>query len=106
MSPEEYWHGSPELTQAYRAAYKVRKQERNWEMWLQGLYIYHALDVALSHITDKNSKAEYMSEPLKIFPPTEEEIKEQQEKELEMLVKRLNALAESHKQWQNQTQSE
>ena len=94
MTPDEYWHGSPELTQAYRAAYRVRKEERNWEMWLQGLYFKHALDVALSHILDKNSKAEYMKEPIKIFPPTEKEIQEQQEKEAEELARRLTAFAE------------
>ena len=44
MSADEYWHGSPELMQAYRLAYKIRKQERNWELWLQGLYFCHALD--------------------------------------------------------------
>lgn len=78
----------------------MRKEERNWEMWLQGLYFKHALDVALSHILDKNSKAEYMSEPLKIFPLTEKEIEEQQQKEAELLVKKLNAFAERHKKWQ------
>lgn len=94
MSPEEYWHGSPELTAAYREAYKIRKEERNWEMWLQGLYFTHAINVALSTSLDKNSKAQYMSEPLKIFPLTEKEIEEQQEKEAELLYKKLNAFAE------------
>lgn len=61
---------------------------------MQGLYFCHALNVALSNALDKNSKAEYMSEPLKIFPPTEEEIQEQQEKEAELLYKKLNAFAE------------
>lgn len=94
MSPEEYWHGSPELTAAYREAYKIRKEERNWEMWLQGLYFCHAVNVALSNSLEKNSKAQYMSEPLKIFPLTEKEIEEQQEKEAELLYKKLNAFAE------------
>ena len=94
MTPEDYWHGSPELTQAYREAYRIHKEERNWELWLQGLYFYHAINVALSNALDKNSKAHYMEEPLKIFPPTEEEIKEQQEKEAELLYKQLNAFAE------------
>lgn len=97
MTPDEYWHGSPELTKAYREAYKIRKEERNWELWMQGLYFYHALNVALSNAFDKNSKAEYMSEPIKIFPPTEEEIQEQQEKEAEELARRLNAFAASFK---------
>lgn len=95
MSPEEYWHGSPELTQAYRAAYKIRKEERNWEMWLQGLYNYYAVCVALSNTFDKHSKAKYMASPFKIFPPTQKEIEEQMEKEAELLVKKLNAFAEN-----------
>jgi len=94
MPPNEYWHGSPELTQAYREAFKVRKEERNWELWLQGLYFCHAVSVALSNAFEKNSKAEYMSEPLNIFPPTEpteEEIEEQQRQEAEELFRRLSA---------------
>ena len=91
MSPEDYWHGSPELTEAYRQAHKIRLEEKNYEFWLQGLYFKHALDVALSHMTDKHSKAEYMSEPIKIFPPTQEEIEEQQKKEAAELERRLNA---------------
>lgn len=91
MSADEYWHGDPELTQAYALAYKIRKEERNWELWLQGLYIYHALCVALSNAFDKNSRAKYMESPLEIFAPTEEEIDERQEKEAEELAKRLTA---------------
>lgn len=94
MTYDEYWHGTPELTQAYRAAYKIRKEERNWELWLAGLYFNHAMNVALSNAFSKNSKAEYMSEPIKIFPPTEEEIEEQNEKEAERLYRTLNAWAE------------
>lgn len=91
MTPDEYWHGSPELTQAYREAHKIRLEEKNYELWLSGLYIYHGISVALSHILDKNSKREYMSEPLRIFPMTQEEIEEQQKKEAEELERRLNA---------------
>lgn len=91
MSADEYWHGEPELTQAYAEAYRLRKKERNWELWLQGLYIYHAVRVALSNAFDKNSKAEYMDKPLDIFPPTEEEIEDKQQKEAEILAKRLTA---------------
>ena len=94
MSAEEYWHGSPELMQAYRKAYKIRKEEKNWELWLQGLYFCHALNVALSNAFDKHSKAEYMSEPLKLFPPTQEELEEQSRQEAIELKRRLDAFAE------------
>ena len=92
MTPDEYWHGSPELTQAYRAAYKIRREEENWKCWLQGLYFYHALNVALSNVLGGNE--EYTAKPFKIFPPTKEEIEEQNEKEAEALYKTLTAFAE------------
>lgn len=93
MSADEYWHGSPELMQAYRLAYKIRKQERNWELWLQGLYFCHALDVALSNGFG-GSKARYMDKPLEIFPPTEEELEERRRKELVALKRKLDSFAE------------
>ena len=81
MSPEEYWEGSAELTKAYEKAYKLKREERNFEFWLQGLYFYHALNVALNNILSSGTPAEYMSEPVRLFPPTEEEIIEEQKKE-------------------------
>lgn len=94
MTADEYWHGSPELTQAYRKAYKIRKEEKNWELWLQGLYFKHALNVALSNAFDKNAHLEYMSNPIKIFPPTKEELEEQSRREAVELKRRLDAFAE------------
>lgn len=91
MSADEYWHGEPELTRAYAEAYKLRKEERNWELWLQGLYIYHAVCVALSNAFDKNSKAKYMDSPLEIFPPGKADEEERAEKEAIELKRRLDA---------------
>lgn len=94
MSPKEYWEGSAELTKAYEKAYKLKKEERNFEFWLQGLYFYHALNVALNNIFSSGTPAEYMSEPIRLFPPTEEEIEEEQKKEAAKLEATLNAFAE------------
>ena len=96
MSAEEYWHGSPELMQAYRKAYKLRKEEKNWEFWLQGLYFTHSLNVALSNAFDKSAKAEYMDKPLELglFKPTQEELEERSRKEAIALKRRLDAFAE------------
>ena len=80
--------------QAYRKAYKLRKEEKNWELWLQGLYFCHALNVALSNAFDDKAKAEYMSEPLKIFPPTQEELEEKSRQEAIALKRKLDAFAE------------
>lgn len=94
MSPAEYWRGSPELTKAYEKAYRIRKEERNYELWLQGLYIYHAVSIALNNALTKGEPLEYMSEPIKIFPPTEEEKREEEDREAEQLEATLNAFAE------------
>lgn len=91
MTPDEYWHGSPGLVQAYRKAYKIEKEERNWEMWLQGWYIYQAILAGLSRLGEKSKHLDYPEEPIQLFPPTEKELTEQREKEAEILEARLNA---------------
>lgn len=95
MTPDEYWHGSPELTIAYRDAYKLARQERNWDMWLQGWYIYRAISAALSQMN--GGKDRYLEEPIEIFPheETAEEKEERLEKEAQELKRKLNAFAES-----------
>lgn len=94
MPPEDYWHGDPQITKAYRESFRIRKEERNFELWLQGLYFYRALSIALHNTLSSGEPLEYMSEPVRIFPPTEEEIKKEQEKEAKRLEAVLNAFAE------------
>ena len=91
MTPEQYWQGDPELVQAYRGAYKLNKEERNWEMWLQGWYIYQAIIAGLSRLDSKSKTIDYPEKPIQLFPPTEAELKEQQKKEAEELEAKLNA---------------
>ncbi len=43
MSYDEYWNMDPWLVVAYRKAHKMRVEQRNWEMWMQGAYVYDAL---------------------------------------------------------------
>lgn len=93
MTYEEYWHGEPELTQAYILADKIRREQRNYEFWLQGLYFYEAISVALSNAFGEGKKENYRDKPFDIFPPTEEEIERKQEEEAKELERRLNQFA-------------
>lgn len=43
MTPEQYWCGEPALAVWYRESFRIKKERRNWEMWLQGMYIYDAI---------------------------------------------------------------
>ena len=43
MTYEQYWDGDPMLAKYYRKADELRRQRKNQELWLQGMYIYEAL---------------------------------------------------------------
>ena len=66
MSVKEFWEEAPELFWAYRFSYIRRKESEeeliNTNMWLQGMYIYEAVSVALSNAFSKN-KITYRDSP-------------------------------------------
>lgn len=84
MSYEEYWHGRFELVTAYREAYKLKQEIKDYEFWKQGMYFYEALiDVSpiLHAFAKKGTKPRpYPSEPYGI---KNEEDKKQDEKKVE-----------------------
>ena len=43
MSTHEFWDEDVTLTRAYRKAYELKQEQRNSELWLQGLYVYEAI---------------------------------------------------------------
>ena len=43
MSSEQYWEGDHWLVKYYKKADQLKKERRNEELWLQGMYIYEAL---------------------------------------------------------------
>ena len=81
MSYDEFWHGAPSLVRAYRKAYDIRRHERNFELWMQGRYIFEALRCAplMVGVPDKGYKvpkgAGYPDMP---YPLTEKEATERE----------------------------
>lgn len=43
MTYEQYWEQDPALVIAYRKAEKLRREARNQDLWLQGMYVYEAI---------------------------------------------------------------
>lgn len=43
MTPEQYWEQDSTLAIAYRKAYKLQQEQENRIAWLNGLYIWKAL---------------------------------------------------------------
>lgn len=82
MSSKEFWEEDPQLYWAYQTFY-LKQQEINFErdnqyMWLQGMYIYEALCVALNNAFHKEKRS-YSDEPYNLKgkeekPKTKEEI--------------------------------
>lgn len=43
MTYDQYWNNDPHLVKYYRMAEEIKREVRNQELWLQGMYIYEAL---------------------------------------------------------------
>ena len=56
MTLEQYWDGDNDLPRFFRKKYKLERDRKNFELWLQGKYIYEAL-CAVSPVIRAFSKA-------------------------------------------------
>ena len=82
MSSKEFWEEDPQLYWAYQTFY-LKQQEMKFDrdnqyMWLQGMYIYEGICVALNNAFQKTQKT-YSEKPYDFDkkiekPKTKEEI--------------------------------
>lgn len=68
MTPEQFWEDDPALADSYVRAHDLIRQQRNQEMWLQGLYVYKAIQCfapILVSFPKKGAKPEqYFDQPI------------------------------------------
>ena len=87
MTYDEYWYGDVWMVVAYREAERHRKERKNWELHLQGLYFYEALcDVSpiLHAFAKRGTKPNpYRTEPYKLYGSNEPEESEEAQKKRE-----------------------
>lgn len=71
MTYEQFWYGDVELVKFYREAWRLRQQQENQRLWLQGLYVYEAvLDASpvLHAFAQKGTKPiPYRDQPHELF---------------------------------------
>lgn len=69
-------------------------------MWLQGAYVYQAVSVVVSNALSKRGakKQEYLKEPVRITPLTEEEKRIKAERERQKIIAMFNAMEKDYKQ--------
>ncbi len=82
MSYDQYWNMDCTLVKHYRKAHELKRNYKNQELWLQGLYIYDALcavSPVLRAFAKPNTKP--IPYPEKPYPLTRDEIKSNKEEE-------------------------
>lgn len=84
MTYKEYWSATIEEKECYLEAHKLKTEQRNQEMWLQGFYVFKAIETAIHNqpafALSRVTPISYLQEPIRITPYTEEEKREQDEK--------------------------
>lgn len=77
MTYDEYWNGDCELTKHYRNAHEIRLKQRNYELWLQGLYIHDAVGVVVANaLRKKGAKpSKYTESPYPVTALEQREVR-------------------------------
>ena len=95
MTYEQYWYGPSLLAKDYLQAETYRRKSENYNLWLGGLYISHAIASTIGNafIKEKSNPNVYPDKP---FPVTKEEMedmeREQHEKEVELARLKIQML--------------
>lgn len=84
MSWDDYWFGDPWMAKAVRQAHRMKQNQRNFDLWLQGAYVYEAiLDASpVFHPFAKEPKpVPYPSQPYPLNADDRAERKKKEEEE-------------------------
>ena len=97
MTEEQYWDKDCTLVIAYRKAYKIKQDEINYHAWLQGLYVWKAIQTApvtVNGFVPKGFKFEpYFDKPIDFTPEKKKPVKAQNEQKMNNAVNFMNKLA-------------
>ena len=102
MTPEQFWEGDSNLVIAYRKAFEMKQDADNFNLWLQGKYVYDAISclIPIMHpFAKKGTKAEpYLDKPYPLKEgntedkPEDKNIKQGKVKALEWMQERMIAI--------------
>ena len=98
MSIKDFWESDPELFWAYRFSYinklKRENEERQYNLWLQGLYFYESISIAIAN-SFGNGNYKYPEQPYGVESKNKEPKMTEKEKaviELKGRVAQVQAL--------------
>lgn len=73
VSADEFWNGDYTLLKYYVDKHRIAVEQQNEQLWLQGVYFYEAVSVALAQSFSKHANVKYPDKPYRITPLSEEE---------------------------------
>lgn len=96
IGAKEFWNLNIRTLRPYLMAEDIKREQQNYFLWLQGVYIYDAVGTVVGNALSKKGakKHEYVKEPIRITPLTEEEKRIKAEKDRRKVVAFLNSLAD------------
>ena len=77
------------MARAYAQAYLLKRKVANEEMWLNGVYMCHALQSVIGTAFGKQ-RVKYIEKPLEIYPKTDAEKNQEVREERQKLISYLN----------------
>lgn len=99
MTYQGYWNATMEEKETYLKFHELRNEQRNQEMWLQGLYVFKAIETALHNqpafATHPVKPESYLKEPIRLTPLTEEEKRQKEQAKLDQFVNELLTFQEN-----------
>ena len=69
MSVDEFYRGHTWLTVSYKRAYRIRREQENFDKWLIGAYIYEAMqrNAPLFNAFSKAKPEPYLERPYDLY---------------------------------------
>ena len=93
VSYDEFWNGDYTRLKYAAEAYRLKREERNKELWLQGFYFFDAVSVAIYNaLPHKGQPNKTYTEPIRITPQTEAEKEAEANNILETFKAQLTSL--------------
>ena len=95
MSYSDYWDGDCELVVYVRQAFELKREQDNYNAWLQGLYMYNALIAVAPYfnsLTPRKPQA-YLQEPI---PITAKAIQDKERQRYEDMLERMNKFTDDY----------
>lgn len=99
----EFWYGDPTQLKHYAKAHELRSEQRNQEMWLQGLYNFRAFKAVIEAFSwslggKKGKKPDgYIDKPLRLTEKTEAEKEAEAEKARQKIIADLTSWEQNWK---------